>query len=64
MPTRAGYRWRTSSYTNGGNDPQCVECGFEPTGTRVAVGDTKDRGPVLVFSARAFSAFVSGLRGA
>jgi hypothetical protein len=59
---REGIRWRTSSYTNGGNDPQCVECGFAPSGEYVAVQDTKNRGPALTFPAGAFQAFVGGLR--
>jgi hypothetical protein len=59
---RSGYRWRTSSYTSGGNDPQCVECGFPTSGEYVAVQDTKNRGPALVFPAATFRAFVGGLQ--
>lgn len=66
MPNKAtarrGVRWRTSSYTNGGNDPQCVECGFPASGEYVAVQDTKNRGPALVFPPSAFGAFLAGLK--
>ncbi|MEV8440408.1 DUF397 domain-containing protein [Actinosynnema sp. NPDC051121] len=58
-----GVRWRTSSYTNGGQDAECVEIGVPSTGDRRLVRDTKNRGPELNFSAGAFSAFVAELRG-
>ena len=51
--------WRTSTLCdlNG-----CVEVAI--LGDRVAVRDTKDRaGPVLVFTAREWEAFVGGVRG-
>lgn len=57
-----GVRWRTSSYTNGGNDPQCVECGCLPHGDHVAVRDTKNRGPELLFTPAAFAGFLAGLK--
>ena len=51
--------WRTSTLCdlNG-----CVEVAI--LGDRVAVRDAKDRaGPVLVFTAREWEAFVGGVRG-
>jgi hypothetical protein len=61
-PALQGARWRTSSYTSGGNDPQCVECGFLASGEHIAVQDTKNRGPALVFPTSTFRAFVGGLQ--
>ncbi|GAA2695748.1 MULTISPECIES: DUF397 domain-containing protein [Actinosynnema] len=56
-------QWRTSSYTNGGNDPQCVECGHTGSGERFAVRDSKNRsGPALSFSPSAFRAFLDRVR--
>ncbi|OLT13435.1 DUF397 domain-containing protein [Pseudonocardia sp. CNS-139] len=52
--------WRKSSYS-GGNG-QCVEVAF--AGEAVGVRDSKDRsGPVLVFEARDWAAFVAGVVG-
>lgn len=50
-------RWRKSSYTNGGNDPQCVELACLADGR--VVRDSKQPGPSLVFPARSFAAFLS-----
>ncbi|MEV6706767.1 DUF397 domain-containing protein [Micromonospora wenchangensis] len=53
-PTTA--RWFTSSRST--NNGDCVECAVLPDG--VAVRDSKDRsGPVLVFPARQWAAFVA-----
>ena len=57
-----GVRWRTSSYTNGGQDAECVEIGVPSTRDQRLIRDTKNRGPELTFSAGAFRAFVDGLR--
>lgn len=48
--------WRKSTRSgNGGND--CVEVSLSADGTMVGVRDSKDRsGPVLVFSAAAWTA--------
>ncbi|SCL15763.1 DUF397 domain-containing protein [Micromonospora inyonensis] len=55
--------WHVSTRSgNGGGN--CVEAGPVLDGSRrVAVRDSKDRsGPVLVYSATAWTAFVAGLR--
>ena len=50
--------WRTSTYS-GGNG--CVEVAFDDG--QVAIRDTKDRqGPVLVFAANEWEAFLAGAR--
>jgi Domain of unknown function (DUF397) len=50
--------WRTSSYS-GGNG--CVEVAF--VDSQVGVRDSKDRqGPVLVFTANEWEAFIGGAR--
>ncbi|GAA1353654.1 DUF397 domain-containing protein [Saccharothrix algeriensis] len=55
-------RWRKSSYTNAGNDPQCVELAC-PDDERRAVRDSKHRaGPELTFPAAAFRAFLADAR--
>jgi hypothetical protein len=59
---RTGVRWRTSSYTSGGQDAECVEIGVPPTRDERFIRDTKNRGPALTFSAGAFRVFVDGLR--
>jgi hypothetical protein len=61
---REGVRWRTSSYTNGGADAECVEIGVpdDERDERRLVGDTKNRGPALAFTTGAFQAFVDGLK--
>ena len=61
MWTRAtdlpGVRWRTSSYTNGGSDPQCVELACLNDGG--AIRDSKNpSGPALIFPMAAFQAFI------
>lgn len=54
-------RWRKSSHSNG-NGGNCVEVAELPEGGR-AVRDSKDRsGPVLVFTAAEWAAFVAGVR--
>ncbi|MEU4807520.1 DUF397 domain-containing protein [Actinosynnema sp. NPDC023587] len=55
-------RWRKSSFTNTGNDPQCVELAC-PSADRRAVRDSKQPdGPMLSFPARAFHAFLTERR--
>jgi hypothetical protein len=55
-PSKATWRKSTWSHNNG-----CVEVAF--IGTRVAIRDSKDRnGPVLVFTASEWDAFISGAR--
>lgn len=54
-------RWRTSSHSAHASD--CVEVagtpGVDAVGGRIAVRDSKDRrGPVLVFSAGEWDAFI------
>lgn len=50
--------WRKSSWSNANG---CVEVAFVED--RVAVRDSKDRsGPVLVFTAQEWAAFLSGVR--
>ncbi|MEV0942768.1 MULTISPECIES: DUF397 domain-containing protein [Micromonospora] len=50
--------WRTSSRSSGNGN--CVE--IASTDDRIAVRDSKDRcGPALVFSADAWTAFVTGM---
>jgi hypothetical protein len=55
--------WRKSSYSNA-NGGQCVETA-SGSGL-IMVRDTKqdERGPVLAFSAGAWSAFASGIKNA
>jgi hypothetical protein len=51
-------RWRKSSYSSSNG---CVEVAF--VGGKVAVRDTKDRqGPVLLFTAHEWEAFLAGAR--
>jgi hypothetical protein len=53
-------RWRTSTYSGGGN--QCVEVAVLPGG-QIAVRDTKDReSGIQLFSAAAWTTFVSTLK--
>ncbi len=54
--------WRKSSYSGGSSD-NCLEVGDTPAPTHVPVRDSKNpAGPAVVFSASAWSAFVSGLK--
>ncbi|WP_269853144.1 DUF397 domain-containing protein [Streptomyces sp. RPT161] len=53
--------WRKSTYSNG-QDGSCVEVADSATGL-VPVRDSKDpQGPVLVFTAEAWTAFISAVR--
>jgi hypothetical protein len=53
--------WRKSSFSNAGGD--CVEVA-PLSGGRVGLRDTKDRsGPVLVFTASEWRAFLKGAKG-
>ena len=53
-----GARWRKSSRSNGGGGAQCVEMAHVEAG--LAVRDSKaPAGPALIFSPRAFQAFVA-----
>ncbi|WP_018684688.1 DUF397 domain-containing protein [Actinokineospora enzanensis] len=55
-------RWRKSSRTNGGNDPQCVELACLPDAG--AVRDSKNQGgPCLMVPAASFKAFLVASRG-
>lgn len=57
-----GVRWRTSSYTNGGNDAQCVEMACLEE--RRAIRDSKNpTGPALSFATRSFQAFLTEISG-
>ncbi|MEU5693894.1 DUF397 domain-containing protein [Actinosynnema sp. NPDC020468] len=61
---RPGVRWRTSSYTNGGQDAECVEAGIPSAGDYRLVRDTKNReGDELKLTTRAFVRFVESLKG-
>ncbi|MCP2258287.1 protein of unknown function (DUF397) [Streptoalloteichus tenebrarius] len=60
VPDLAGAVWRKSRRSNGGGGA-CVE--VAATLGRAAVRDSKNpAGPVLVFTPRAFSAFVGAVR--
>lgn len=60
-PALEGARWRKSTRTNGGNDPQCVELACLPAGG--AVRDSKQpTGAALIFTASAFQAFIAQAR--
>ncbi|WP_407697897.1 DUF397 domain-containing protein [Streptomyces kaniharaensis] len=60
MDDLSGATWRTSSYT--AQQGQCVEVADGLPDT-VPVRDSKDpHGPVLVFAADAWSAFVTSVR--
>ncbi|KEZ34416.1 DUF397 domain-containing protein [Frankia sp. CeD] len=57
---RDSLSWQLSSYTNGSGE--CVEVAALPEGGR-AIRDSKDRGgPILVFTAAEWRAFVAGVR--
>jgi len=59
-PDLAAATWRKSSHSGGAQD--CVEVTSDLPGA-VAVRDSKDRGgPVLMFSSRAWQAFVAGVK--
>ncbi len=54
-------RWRKSSYTNSGNDPQCVELACIEGGRTVR--DSKQpNGPALTFPAHSFAAFLAAAK--
>jgi hypothetical protein len=54
--------WRTSSFSQGNGEDDCVEVAFLPAG-KVAVRDTKDRSrPSHVHTAAAWAAFLIGVR--
>ncbi|MFD9701342.1 DUF397 domain-containing protein [Lentzea sp. NPDC059081] len=56
-----GVRWRTSSFTNGGADPQCVE--VAPVGAVWAVRHSLNpSGPALGFSESAFRALIEDVK--
>lgn len=58
--TASALEWVKSSYS--GNNGNCVEVAALPGGGR-AMRDSKDvTGPVLMFSAEEFGAFVAGAR--
>ena len=60
-PDEPGLVWRKSS-KSGGQGGQCVETANLPEGGR-AVRDSKNpEGPVLVFTAGEWSAFIEGVR--
>ncbi|HEX5493742.1 MAG TPA: DUF397 domain-containing protein [Mycobacteriales bacterium] len=53
--------WFKSSYSASGN---CVEVWMRPgSGVRVRDSKAESRGPVLVFTADEWAAFVTGVRG-
>jgi len=57
---RDSLSWQLSSYTNGSGE--CVEVAALPEGGR-AIRDSKDRsGPILVFTAAEWRAFIAGVR--
>jgi hypothetical protein len=59
-PDLAAATWRKSSYSGGAQD--CVEVTSDLIGA-VAVRDSKDQGgPVLMFSTRAWHAFIAGVK--
>jgi hypothetical protein len=58
MDDPSAAKWRKSSWSH---DNGCVEAAF--VRDRVAVRDSKDpNGPVLVFTAHEWAAFLSGVR--
>jgi Domain of unknown function (DUF397) len=61
LPSDLPVIWRKSTYSS--SNGQCVEVAFLP-GT-IAVRDTKaaGAGPILVFSAAEWEAFVNGVKG-
>jgi Domain of unknown function (DUF397) len=60
-PDLTGAAWFTSSFSgsNGGN---CVEVAFIATGVGVRDSKQQGRGPVLMFGAGEWRAFVAGVR--
>ncbi|GGZ81990.1 DUF397 domain-containing protein [Streptomyces echinoruber] len=55
--TRAGAKWRKSSYSDGAGN-NCIEAAAFPT--RIGVRDSKDpEGPALVFPRSSWAAFVT-----
>ncbi|MBO4210144.1 DUF397 domain-containing protein [Micromonospora echinofusca] len=62
MATETGATWRTSS-RSGATGGNCVEVADDLGVGLVGVRDSKDRsGPVLAFDARAWTAFLAGIR--
>lgn len=56
-----GAVWKKSGRSNGNGGNNCVEVAVLDTG--VAVRDSKDKnGPVLLFSAAEWAAFIGGVR--
>ncbi|MEU6605194.1 DUF397 domain-containing protein [Streptomyces shenzhenensis] len=53
--------WRKSSYSGGGEGNACVEIAQTPFNTSVRDSKTPTRA-VLAFPARAFTAFIEGLK--
>jgi hypothetical protein len=51
--------WRKSSHS--GSEQGCVETAFLADG-RVAVRDSKDRGPALIYTRAEWAAFLSGAK--
>ncbi|MGP4046536.1 DUF397 domain-containing protein [Streptomyces sp. 2A115] len=55
--------WRKSTYS-GGSSGECLEVNDSPAPTRIPVRDSKNpHGPAITFSAPAWTAFVTALRG-
>ncbi|MEU8075887.1 DUF397 domain-containing protein [Catellatospora citrea] len=53
--------WRKSSRSDGGSN--CVDVAFTEDRQRVGVRDSKDPdGPILVFGAEAWAAFIADIR--
>ncbi|MFC9067733.1 MULTISPECIES: DUF397 domain-containing protein [Streptomyces] len=62
LESSAPGEWRPSSYSGGNGN--CVEVAVIAAGNGVAVRDTKDRTiPAAVIPARAWSAFLTHLKG-
>ncbi|MEU8345319.1 protein of unknown function [Actinomadura meyerae] len=56
-------KWRTSSYTGGANDTQCVELGRLAPGTMIAVRDSKDPdGGHLTLTAAQFTGLIKQVK--
>ncbi|GAA1891249.1 DUF397 domain-containing protein [Streptantibioticus ferralitis] len=60
-PDLSGARWRKSTYSNN-QGGECIEVADSTTGL-VPVRDSKDpQGPALVFTADAWTAFISAVK--